>query len=602
MNDLELLRQYEPVVRYTKGELFFPCAVDEFVRRCSLWLNPRRGEPTLLAAENELDVDTLARFDVVPADHVLYLQFVDHPLDALHYQEWQRAPEHRLFRAPGRLTRVPLTSRIADSVFDLSLVLRGTVPGGTAAAAAIKYQEMLRSDPRRVYYGRVVRTGGWIVLQYLFFFAMNPWRSFYNGANDHESDWEQVFVYLYEGQDGAPAPRWVAYASHDFKGDDLRRRWDDPLLTKVGSHPVIFAGAGSHASYFQQGEYIMSAEPRFLTPVKNAVLTARRIWVEQLGQGDPHEAVDKAVSLASIPFVDYARGDGRTIGPGQDDEWTPILISDAVPWVDRYRGLWGLDTQDPFGGERAPAGPKYNRDGSVRQSWFDPLGWAGVDKLLPPPELMGRLQGRIQELQATRAEIDQKIETQRTLVRTLALDVQSLQVADYFSKLEKEESERLAREETQLQALVAEHSRTNELIDATHAHLAQVERGDSGEPDAHIRHSHHPAPPTKPPRRAVEVWAAISGALALLAFVWILIFLPPYWLLWALGVALIFGAVEATSRGKLIDFMLNTVIVLAVIAAVLLFIENWRTAIVLVLFGVVIFMIRDNLRELRRGR
>jgi hypothetical protein len=436
VNDLELLRQYEPVVRYTKGELFFPCAVDEFVKLSSLWLSPRRGTPTLLAAEYELDVDTLARFDTVPADHVLYLQFVDRPLDALHYQEWQRAPEHRLFRAPGRLARVPLTSRIADSLFDLSLVLRGTVPGGTAAAADGKYQEMQRSDPRRVYYGRVVRSGGWIVLQYLFFFAMNPWRSFYNGANDHESDWEQVFIYLYEGEDGVPEPRWVAYASHDFKGDDLRRRWDDPILTKIGDHPVIFAGAGSHASYFEQGEYIMSMEPRFLTPVKKAVLAARRFWVEQLGQGDPQQVAEQVISLTSIPFVDYARGDGRTIGPGQEQEWAPILISDAVPWVDKYRGLWGLDTQDPFGGERAPAGPKYNRDGTVRQSWYDPLGWAGVDKLLPPPELKDRLLARIAELQVTRAELEKKVESQRDLVRTLALDVQSLQVADYLVALQ----------------------------------------------------------------------------------------------------------------------------------------------------------------------
>ena len=38
MTDLELLRKFEPVVRFTYGEYFFPCAVDEYVRRCSLWL------------------------------------------------------------------------------------------------------------------------------------------------------------------------------------------------------------------------------------------------------------------------------------------------------------------------------------------------------------------------------------------------------------------------------------------------------------------------------------------------------------------------------------------------------------------------------------
>ncbi len=49
-----------------------------------------------------------------------------------------------------------------------------------------------------------------------------------------------------------------------------------------------------------------------------------------------------------IPFVDYARGDGVAIGPGQERGWTPVLIGDDTPWVRDYRGLWGLDTQRPL--------------------------------------------------------------------------------------------------------------------------------------------------------------------------------------------------------------------------------------------------------------
>ena len=43
------------------------------------------------------------------------------------------------FRAPGRLARVGLFARLVDAGFNASLLLRGTVPGGTAAAAQIKY-------------------------------------------------------------------------------------------------------------------------------------------------------------------------------------------------------------------------------------------------------------------------------------------------------------------------------------------------------------------------------------------------------------------------------------------------------------------------------
>ena len=35
--DLVLLRTYEPVLRYTAGELFLPTAVGPYLARCSLW-------------------------------------------------------------------------------------------------------------------------------------------------------------------------------------------------------------------------------------------------------------------------------------------------------------------------------------------------------------------------------------------------------------------------------------------------------------------------------------------------------------------------------------------------------------------------------------
>ena len=53
----------------------------------------------------------------------------------------------------------------------------------------------------------------------------------------------------------------------------------------------------------------------------------------------------------------------------------------ATPWVRDFSGLWGLDTDDPFGGERAPAGPRYERNGTIRPSWADPVGWAGLAKV-----------------------------------------------------------------------------------------------------------------------------------------------------------------------------------------------------------------------------
>ncbi len=599
MSDLTLLRAYEPVVRYTHGELFFPTAVDEFVRHCSLWEVGRRTKPKLLVAAGELDLERLAEFAHIPAAHRRFLRFVQEPASPLEYKEWRQRPDRVRFTAPGRHARVPLISRIIDAGFDFSLLLRGTVPGGTTAAAEMQCRRIAERDPRRVYYGRVLRQGGWIVLHYLFFYAMNNWRSGFHGTNDHEADWEQVFVYLYEPGDGRPpVPWWVAYASHDFKGDDLRRRWDDPLLQRHGSHPVVYAGAGSHASYFEPGEYVMGMEPAFLQPVKHAALRLREVWVDTLGQGTT-KTVDRTIAaLISVPFVDYARGDGPAIGPGQEQVWSPILVSDEAGWVDRYRGLWGLDTGDPFGGERAPSGPKYNRDGSVRLSWYDPVGWAGLDKVPPPPAMLPALDARLGELDAHALELTDQIEEGRAEVRRLALDEEALRATAFLGGLHRVKSGELRQAVTRLQALQAERIVTAETLGASRAYRDRIAGGDWGPPDAHLRHTHRPEPADKERGRVVEFWGAVSGALALLAFVALLVLLPHRWWLWALALTLVLGVVEAMARNRLVDLLLSGTVALAGLTALVLVWEFWRALIVAALVGLALFIMRDNLREL----
>ncbi len=174
----------------------------------------------------------------------------------------------------------------------------------------------------------MVRRNGWIVLHYLYFYFMNDYRSTFDGANDHEADWEQVFVYL-EDRPDAPRPVWIAAAAHDYIGDQLRRRWDDPTLVKEGDHPVLFAGAGSHASYFEQGEYLTSVPLAAFRGLVNLMDVGRTFWVRTLRQPDPGDIATRFEQALSASFVDYARGDGLAVGPGRADTWTPVQISDA---------------------------------------------------------------------------------------------------------------------------------------------------------------------------------------------------------------------------------------------------------------------------------
>lgn len=383
--DLELLRAFEPVCKYTLGEQFFPMDVERYVQLCALCVRYPDGREEILAPRGTLTMEKLVQPRHLDFGAVEYLRFVQpqsfqESVGALSEGRKLHRKKENVFKAgQGRLARGGLLPRLADALFSLTLLARGRVPGAVAAQAELQYDELQQQQEKYVYHGRVVRQNGWIILQYWFFLAYNSWRSGFHGVNDHESDWEMMIVYLYE-LDGRLYPEWVGYASHDFHGDDLRRHWEDRgELDLINEHPVVYAGAGSHASYFRPGEYQAEVSlplPGWLSRISRVW---NRFWRQTLGIGSGYES-----NPFRIPFVDFARGDGLTIGPGQQKEWTPNVISEATPWVSEYRGLWGLFARDPISGENAPAGPMYNRDGTPRGSWFDPLGFSGLDKVPPP--------------------------------------------------------------------------------------------------------------------------------------------------------------------------------------------------------------------------
>ena len=595
--DIELLKRYEPIVRYNQGELFFPTAVDGYLADCDMLMGTGERDQKVVVPIGELSTETLGQHVAEPGKS-LYLRLVQKPLNSLELARWQiRSDRPPRFHAVGRLARVGLFGRLLDAGFNASLLLRGTVPGGTAAAAQIKYAKARETDPRYVYYGRVVRRRRWIVLQYLYFYFMNDYRSTFHGVNDHESDWEQVLIYLEDAPDG-PKPVWIAAAAHDFIGDQLRRRWDDPTLVLDGTHPVVNAGAGSHATYFEQGEYMTSAPIQALRGITGLLEAGRAFWVNSLRQPDPGDLAHKLEETLSASFVDYARADGTVLGPGRDGEWSPILISDADDWVDGYRGLFGLDTHDRFGGERSPAGPKYTRTGEQRLSWHDPLGFAGLDKADPPFQWPETLAGRERELTAEAAAADARIKEQTDTLPGLALEVQALDGDGGMESLHRQRAAALAAGEITLRRLRGERAAIDDQMAATRRERARVDAGDLGDPTAHLTHPHRPVPPEEIRYGTiVEIWSAVSAALLLVAvgsLVWL--HLLPWWaaILVALGGYLL---LESAFRRRLTQLTLRIVLILAVITIVLL-VWNFRAEIgLLAILGLAIFLLVDNLRE-----
>jgi hypothetical protein len=599
--DEALLRRFEPILRFTQGELFFPTPATNYVAECDLLTGASLSTARVLIPAGELTPETLAASGDAPPGEVRFLRFVQAPLNPLELARFNQRPERPRFKAPGRLARVGLLARILDAGLLASLLVRGKVPGGTASAAALKYDAMRAADPRVSYHGRVVRKAGWVVLQYLFFYPMNDWRSTFEGANDHEADWEQAFVILEELPDGGVEPTWFAAAAHDEQGADLRRRWDDPKLEKEGEHVVVNPGAGSHATYMERGEYIMRLALPGADLQRGVLDWVRRMWRDTLNQPDPGDLADKLARLVSVPFVDYARGDGLKVGPGQEVEWSPILIGDDDGWVDAYRGLWGLDTGDRMAGERAPAGPKYTRTGTVRQSWNDPLSFVGLAGAPTPAETRGALEARIAQLRAERDEVEAEATALSETLPALTIEVRALAETSGVEAYRHRRAAELREGEAKLASLRARSAELRAAALAGRSYLARYDEGYRGDPRAHLAHAAHPEPPDKTRRRVfAETWAALSVGVLVTALAVILWFhiLPvgPTVALLVIG----YLSIESFAQRRVETLLLRIVVALAFVSAVLLGWTFLRELILLGLGALGVFILIDNARELLR--
>jgi hypothetical protein len=590
VDDRALLRAHEPVLRFTAGELFLPTSVTGYVAQCSLWTGgPDRSAAPLVAA-GRVTLHRLADLGERFRDRPLYLRFVQQPLQRAEMRAWRRQTRPRL-NGTARLATVGMLARLVDLALRLSLLVRGRVPRGLVAAA-----ERLTATHAAAgacpYYGRVVTDGGYTVCQYWFFYAFNDWRSTFHGVNDHEADWELVAVYL-TGTGDQLSPAWVAASSHDHHGAVLRRRWDDPGLRREGDHPVVFPGAGSHSGAFVPGDYVISVE----LPALRRVAAAVRRWMRRRPAISPGFA---------IPFVDYARGDGPAVGPGHTCSWRPELIDDATPWVAAFRGLWGLDTRDAFGGERAPAGPRYERSGEVRRSWADPLGWAGLATVAPTAaEEHAALRARLDEVTDRLAVLDGAITAERTALRGLRAQARSLGTSADTHRLQHERLTELGMREAGLAALTAERTR---LAEERAVHTAVLSRPpDPGPPDAHLRSVSLPGT-VEPHTAFLRLWAAVSTPVLILGIGVLLIRPTPLTLSGFATFLVVFAGVEAVARRRtrlLLTVMAAAVWAVAAASVVLALLRNWQVALAVLLVVTGLVLIALNLHELvgrpRRG-
>jgi hypothetical protein len=237
-------------------------------------------------------------------------------------------PQVKLLRFPQgdvparTLAQAPTARDLAGLGVDYNLDLPGDSlhPG----CDYMKLSRRLTAAFPNLTYARIAHEPGvhGLALQFWFYWIYNQFTDL------HESDWEMIQldfpVDTVEKALGA-SPTEAAYAEH---AGGTRSSWSGGDLKREGDHPVVYPGAGSHASYFGSQLYLGNGKSGF--------------------------------------------GCDDTRGPSQRLALTPELIPTRPGYRGRYswltfNGIWGQKEPGFYNG---PGGP------NVHQQWLEPLRWA----------------------------------------------------------------------------------------------------------------------------------------------------------------------------------------------------------------------------------
>ena len=306
----------------------------------------------------------------------------------------------RRFSAPSRLARVGIVARLIDAGFDLSLLVRGTVPGGTVAAAEVKYAR----DP-----------GGGPAL--LLPRPRRPPRRLDDLPLPLLLRDERLALVVRGRQRPRGRLGAVLRVPRGARRRHRRPRSGSPARPTTRSGPTCGAAGTTRSSSVRATTRSSSPAPAPTPPTSSPASTCCRSRSGCRGGA-------RAPRRRSGVLVRRRSGRATAASPGRrrwarSRSWTTHAATgwrwaragtgvDADPHRRRRRhgsaaidGLFGLDTKDRMAGERAPAGPKFARDGRPRQSWIDPIAFAGLAPT--PPSRRGRRAGRTERRPRRRA-------------------------------------------------------------------------------------------------------------------------------------------------------------------------------------------------------
>lgn len=380
MSDDELHQKYAPIMHFSRGERFFPMSVDDFLTYTALYV---KGQDAPVVPTGKVTFDDLTRR--YSAREAFLRSVAAGPLRGIEVAADWSAEAIRLIYEWSRNPVITWTEEMARSAYDWfsektkaatqlfwwnSLLLpkahadkkasvreelpRFKLPQEVRRSAIESYEASQGRERNYTYYYRTVQQSGYLNLQYWFFYAYNDWAGGYGGFNDHEGDWEgfHVFFKLDAGNRPIEPPAYVCYLGHHSR---ITKPWDHPDVKKVGTHPVIYVAAGSHASYPEARQYPLMSLYNLIDYATGEAFTL------------DHEGWRSRIHLEQVPWLAY-------LGSWGTRYWLPL------EWVQKALGLLvsSIPGEVDLPGVSAPRGPKFNDEGSERETWRNPVAFAGL--------------------------------------------------------------------------------------------------------------------------------------------------------------------------------------------------------------------------------
>jgi hypothetical protein len=241
----------------------------------------------------------------------------------------------------------------------------------------------------------------------------------------------------------------------------------------------------------------------------------------------------------------------------------------------------------------------YDRFGRARHAWYDPFGWAGLDKQVPPNRAAERALNREHAIAQRQRALAISIQEKARQLRDLGTEAEAVLEQPHLKRLHQSYQIKINLLSAELNGMRAQQAADGSLLDAVHHYSTRLAQGYKVAPRAHLRRAHHPTSALSLRLgRVAEAWAAASIGIMLLAFVAIVLFARQYLLVGVVSLISMVAIVEAVFRrqlGVLIAYVTNA---LAIVAALVLLYEFFWEAVITLVLVAGAYIMWENLREL----